>query len=243
MTVSSERIVRRKLADEVIDRLKAMIASGEMRPGDALPSERELIERFGVGRLPIREALQTLSNMGLIVISHGERARVREVTAQSVLKQIEAAATIMLSSSPNSLEQLKAARRFFERGMVREAAMRAGPDDIAALRATLDRQMKLIGKPEQFLSVDMRFHNEIAAISGNPIFAAVSEAMLSWLKQYHTDLLFWSGNEHITLAEHESILKHIAAHDPDGAEAAMVAHLDRSADLYAHQRAETTHAE
>ena len=64
MTDPSERIVRRKLADEIIDRLKAMIASGEMRPGDALPSERELIERFGVGRLPIREALQTLSNMG-----------------------------------------------------------------------------------------------------------------------------------------------------------------------------------
>ena len=167
----------------------------------------------------------------------------REVTAQSVLKQIEAAATIMLSASPNSLEQLKAARRFFERGMVREAAMRAGSADVAALRDTLDRQKALVGKPEQFLSVDMRFHNEIAAISGNPIFAAVSEAMLSWLKQYHTDLLFWSGNEHITLAEHETILQRIAAHDPDGAEAAMVAHLDRSADLYAHQRVETADTE
>jgi DNA-binding FadR family transcriptional regulator len=80
----------------------------------------------------------------------------------------------------------------------------------------------------------MRFHAQIAAISGNPIFEAVSEAMLSWLKEYHTELLIWSGKEKFTLSEHEEIIDRIEAGDPDGAEAAMTKHLDRSASLYEH---------
>jgi GntR family transcriptional regulator, sialic acid-inducible nan operon repressor len=80
----------------------------------------------------------------------------------------------------------------------------------------------------------MKFHAQIAAISGNPIFEAVSEAMLSWLKEYHTELLIWSGKEKFTLSEHEEIIDRIEAGDSDGAEAAMTKHLDRSASLYEH---------
>ena len=61
------------------------------------------------------------ANMGLVAISHGERAKVLQLTAQSILRQVDGAAKIMLSSSKDSLEHLKTARIFFERGMVREA--------------------------------------------------------------------------------------------------------------------------
>ena len=231
----SDRIVRRKLADEVFDRLKSMIAGGELQPGDAMPSERDLMQRFGVGRPAIREAMQQLSNMGLLTISHGERARVRQPTAKSIFQQVDAAAHLMLSTSPASLEHLKQARRFFERGMVREAAVKAKKAEIAALRATLAQQRGHLGQPAAFIGCDMRFHVQIAAITGNPLFEAVSEAMLGWLRQYHTELLIWSGNENLTLAEHEEIIKCVAAGDPDAAERAMIKHLDRSAMLYVHQ--------
>ena len=78
----SEPIVRRKLSDEVAVRLKNLVVSGILRPGDEMPSERELIGRFGVGRPAIREAMQALANMGLVAVSHGERARVLKLTAQ-----------------------------------------------------------------------------------------------------------------------------------------------------------------
>jgi DNA-binding FadR family transcriptional regulator len=78
----------------------------------------------------------------------------------------------------------------------------------------------------------MRFHAQIAAISGNPIFVGVSEALLGWLKVYHTELLIWSGKEKYTLAEHQEIIDRLEARDADGAEKTMVKHLERSRALY-----------
>ena len=77
----SDRIVRRKLSDLVLERMQALILGGEIGPGEALPSEHALMQRFGVGRPAVREALQTLQTMGLITISHGERSRVNALTA------------------------------------------------------------------------------------------------------------------------------------------------------------------
>jgi DNA-binding FadR family transcriptional regulator len=235
MTLISDPILRRKLSDEVFDRLKTFITSGELRPGDAMPSERSLMERFGVGRPAIREAMQQLSNMGLLTISHGERAKVRQPTAKSIFQQVDAAAHVMLSSSPASLEHLKQARRFFERGMVREAATKATPRDIAELRETLELQRAHLGDADAFIAADMRFHIQIATITGNPLFEAVSEALLGWLKEYRTEMLIWTGRENLTLAEHEEILKCVASGDPDAAERAMVKHIERSAALFVHQ--------
>jgi DNA-binding FadR family transcriptional regulator len=233
MNILSEPIVRRKLSDEVFARLKLLIETGELKAGDEMPSERELMERFGVGRPAIREAMQALAGKGLVEISHGERARVLQVTAQSIFRQVDLPAKLMLSGSADSLEHLKSARIFFERGMVREAAEKATPGAIADLHACLARQRDSLGNSEAFIAADMEFHQHIARISGNPIFAAVSEAMLGWLKSYHTEMLIWTGRENYTLAEHEEIIRAIEMGDPDRAEKAMIKHLERSRALYA----------
>jgi DNA-binding FadR family transcriptional regulator len=232
MSQPVEQIVRRKLSDEVFDRLERMITSGELKPGDEMPSERVLMERFGVGRPAIREAMQSLASMGLVNISHGERAKVLKLTAKSIFRQVDLTAKIMLSQSSDSLEHLKTTRIFFERGMAREAALKTTQEDVDDLRDIIERQRRSLGKAEEFISADMQFHTRIAQISGNPIFVAVSEAMLAWLKAYHTEMLIWTGKEKFTLVEHEEILDRLAANDADGAEAAVLKHLERSRALY-----------
>ncbi len=233
MNVVSEPIVRKKLSDEVFARLKHMIETGELKAGDEMPSERELMERYGVGRPAIREAMQALAGKGLVEISQGERAKVLRITAESIIRQVDLQAKLMLSGSSDSLEHLKSARVFFERGVVREAAAKATPDHIAELRALLDKQKQSLGDADTFIDADMEFHQCIARISGNPIFAAVSGAMLGWLKSYHTEMLIWSGRENVTLAEHEEIIRAIEKGNADLAEQVMIKHLERSRALYA----------
>lgn len=231
---ANDRIVRRKLSEQVFERLRELMASGELPPGAPMPSERDLMERFGVGRPAVREALQHMHTMGLITISHGERSRVNELSADSVLSRVDDVARMLLSSEPEQLEHLKEARRMFECGLVRVAAQSATARDVADLRDLIEGQRARIGDAEDFVTQDMGFHNRIAAISGNPILMATSQSMLRWLFHYHGMLLHWSGNEDVTLREHAQIVDLIEARDAEGAVAAMQAHLDRSNPLYRH---------
>ena len=134
--IESEPIRRRKLSHEILDRLLARITQGELAAGDHLPSERDLMSQYGVGRPAVREAMQALERMGFIAITHGERARIVAPTARTMIDQVALSARHLLATSATSLEQLKEARVFFEAGMVRIAAERASKADIARVCAS-----------------------------------------------------------------------------------------------------------
>jgi DNA-binding FadR family transcriptional regulator len=227
-----EPIHRRKLSHEVVERLLSRIESGEIAPGDPLPSERELMEAYQVGRPAIREALQSLERWGLVTITHGERARLVVPTAGNLLAQVQEGARHLLRSEPHSLDHLKDARLFLETGMARLAAQRATPEGVAALRARLDDQREALTHLEDFLDLDMAFHRELALLSGNPIFPAIIEAMFGWLAAFYRSLVRAPGAELLTLAEHERILAAIEAGDPEAAATAMGDHLTRANELY-----------
>ncbi|WDR01323.1 GntR family transcriptional regulator [Devosia algicola] len=125
-----EPLKKKKLYQEILDRLIAAISSQEYPAGSQLPSERELMERFGVGRPAIREAMLTLQQMGLVIISHGERARVVEPTADQIIDQVSNAMVMMLATNQRGMEDLKEARIFMETGLVALAAKRATASDI-----------------------------------------------------------------------------------------------------------------
>ena len=231
-----DKIVRRKLSDQVLERMEDLILRGGIAPGDTLPSEHALMDRFGVGRPAIREAMQALHTRGLITISHGERSRVNALTPEAVLRQGDAVARMLLSAAPENLEELKQARALFELGMVRFGAARATPEDVAELRGLIERQRARLGEPAAFIEADIDFHVRLAGLSGNRILSAVSQAMLGWLFRFHSDLLIWSGHEDVTLAEHAGIVDAIEAADAERAAAAMEAHLARSNALYRHPK-------
>jgi DNA-binding FadR family transcriptional regulator len=229
---SPSPIIRRKLSQDVFDRLIGRINKGEFTTGGLLPSERQLMEEFQVGRPAVREALQDLQRIGLVVITHGEGARLVEPTTSSVLGQIAVTVHHVLANSSQNLQHLKDARMFFELGMVRLAAARATADDIAALTRCIADMEASAAEFSAFMRGDMAFHRQIATITGNPIFVSVSEALLGWLGEYHVGELRKLGREQQTLEEHRQIVDRIAAHDVDGAAAAMLAHQTRASDLY-----------
>src|SRR5215470_1584928 len=130
-------IRRRKLYEEVADRLEAMIHEGTYAPGDRLPSERELMKQYGVGRPAVREALFALQKMGLVAINSGERARVTQPTPKVVFESLAGAARHLLGA-PDGVRHFQEARAFFEIGLARYAAEHATAADIEALRDALD---------------------------------------------------------------------------------------------------------
>jgi DNA-binding FadR family transcriptional regulator len=229
----TQKITKRKLSDDVLDRLMELIQSGHYAPGDTFPSERQLMERFGVGRPAVREAMQSLQNAGLISVKQGHRPKVTEPTATGIISQIDIAAQHLLNQSPSSLEHLKDARLLFEVGVVRRAAEKATEKDAARMQAALDLQEECYQTdPDKFVKADIAFHIAIAETTGNPILVATERAMLGWLKTYNSKIVRLDGKEHITLDEHRKIFEYIVANDPDAAAFAMTDHLNRSREIF-----------
>lgn len=240
---NGEKLVRRKLADQVLDRLLGMIERGEAPPGSRLPGERALMARFGVGRPAVREALQSLERMGLIRIQHGERAEVVRLDPNHVLRRMDAAARQLLTSSPEMREALKEARLAFEQFIAREAARRAGRKDVERLRESLAAQKAACGDPARFVRADMRFHITLAELSGNPIYPALAEAMLGWIFGFFPRLLRAPNVEDLTLKEHAAILRAVEKKDPEAAARAMKRHLARAHPRYRQAEAQAPPAE
>ena len=226
-----ETITKRKLSHQVLDRLIAAIGSKEYPPGSQLPSERQLMTRYGVGRPAIREAMQKMEQMGLIRISQGERARVIVPSPSSIIDQITSAMIHLLAISPRGLEDLKEARLLFETGLVRVATERATREGIEALRLALIECQETKGTP-RFVAADMAFHRRIAAMSGNHFIEAVSQNLLEWISRFRRELVSVRGAERLTVDEHERIYRSIASGDADAAAKAMTEHLTRANALY-----------
>lgn len=225
---ADSKIVRLKLSDQVFERLREMVASGELTAGDVVPSERVLMERFGVGRPAVREALQAMQSKGLITITHGGRSRVNALTAGIAFDQVDDIAKLLLSSEPANIDHLKQVRFILELGTVRIAAQKCTSKDADELADLIEQQRARLGDAEAFMKSDIAFHSRLAAITGNPLIQAITEMMLTWLFEYHSSLLLWSGREETTLDEHAAILGFLRSNDESGAARAMEGHLNRA---------------
>ena len=227
----SEVIQRRRLFHEVADRLQDMILSGVLQVGDPLPSERELVERYGVGRSAIREALLSLERAKLITISGGERARVAKPSAEAMLAGVSGSVRQFLRD-PAGVRHLQDARAVLEVALVRDAARSATPEDIERLGAALADNEQAVGHVQQFERTDVSFHFIFADMSRNPIFMALHQAMVAWLVEQRSITLTTEGADRGAAECHRRIFEAVDAHDPDAAEREMRAHLDEVGRLY-----------
>jgi DNA-binding FadR family transcriptional regulator len=230
-TQARNPIRRRKLYEEVAQRIEEMIHNGRYAPGDQLPSEKEIMEELGVGRSTVREAMLSLQKMGLTSVKSGERARVTEPTAQVLVNELSGAARLLLAQ-PGGVQRFQEARALFEIGLARAAAQRATDDDLRHLKNTLDANFHAIGDPVEFVRTDVAFHYAIAVIPRNTIFTALYDAVVEWLTEQREISGRAPMSPELAYAAHKRIYAAIAAHDAMAAEAAMQDHLDQVARFY-----------
>jgi GntR family transcriptional regulator, transcriptional repressor for pyruvate dehydrogenase complex len=200
----------------------------ELDPGSPLPSESELAEELRVSRLTVREAVKSLQARGLIAVRHGRRPVVKPLTATA----IEDFFTASIRREPRNFLDLLEARRALETHIASLAAARASRASIRAMADTLDAMRAAIDDEEAFNRADVRFHEALAAASGNQILIFLIEAMarpLNASRQLSRRGLLASGhNLGEVIDEHERIFHCVVGGDAAGAAQAMRAHLEQT---------------
>ncbi len=183
-------MLRQNKQELVIKHLERKILSRSIEPGDKLPSERELQDKFNIGRGTIRESFRTLQQMGLIEIRKGAKggAFVKEVDSGQV-SQILA---VLIRHKRISTKHLAEFRGAIEPIIAAHAAERATPDDIENMEQLLNVGLKLIeskqNKFTEFYQWETNMHAELARISGNPIFEWLSGIFVSDLTPHKESL-------------------------------------------------------
>lgn len=217
-----EPIKRVKLYEEVAARIRGLIASGELGPGQALPSERKLAEQFRVGRAVIREAIRQLEVSGLVESRHGGGNYVREITVEHLVAPI---ASVLNGMAPLR-EELMDARLFFEPQIAREAAARATPEDLRRLQEAISRQEERVAGGSSGAEEDAEFHELLASATHNTVVERVMEVIDGLLEDSQARLFRSVERSEISLEGNRRILEAVARHDQEAAQAAMVKHLE-----------------
>lgn len=226
----SKLIKRRKLYEQIAELIQEEIAHGLLKVGEQLPSERDIMAKYGVGRAAVREALFALAKMGLIAISSGERARVIEPSPAVVVRELSGAARLFLNTE-TGIRQFQEARLVFETALARRAAEIATAEDLATIRAALDANLAA-HELKRFAETDVAFHGAIAKVGGNPIFPAISDAVTEWLYAQRHGTARVPRAAQLAREWHEKIYQAIAAHDVAAADAAMRGHIEQVNGFY-----------
>jgi GntR family transcriptional regulator, transcriptional repressor for pyruvate dehydrogenase complex len=217
-----EQVVREpRLSDKVADILLETILSKRLKVGDRLPSERELGEQFGVSRTVVREAVRAVVAKGVIEVRSGSGLRVAAVDALAVSESM----SLFLRGGTLDFEKVHEVRALLEVHIAGVAAERADTQDVARLRDVHKRMRHETADVEAAARDDLEFHRVIARSTKNDLYLLLMDSIGSALIDIRRANL-GSGSSPMTLDQHERVLERIAAHDQEGARAAMQAHLD-----------------
>src|SRR6266542_3194849 len=218
---------RRSVVDSVIERLEELIFT-RLQPGEALPSEGQLAEALAVSRLSVREATRTLAARGLLEISKGRRARVAAPNGGLVGDFFQ----IAVRRDPRALLDLLDVRRALEVHIAALAARRATSSEIADMEMSIDAMRAAGGEFEAFHTADIRFHENLAAASGNRLFVFLIEAFAEPLRESRERSFAGhrarDGHADDVIEQHKAILDAVKARNPKAAAQAMREHLQQT---------------
>ncbi|MFK4826064.1 FCD domain-containing protein [Paenochrobactrum sp. BZR 588] len=222
---------RERLSDKIAKDIEARILSGELSIGDKLPSERDLMVYYGVGRPAVREALLWLNKTGILAVSNGDRTRVTEPDPRELLQLLSGAAKLLIARD-EGIREFQKTRIFVEVAMVREASRLASDADIAALEKLLIANAESAGDNGLFSKTDDAFHQYIVSIVQNSLLDALYDVVLELLEDQRRMSLSHPDALTKAMAAHRNIFEAIRDRDADRAEAAMRAHLDTVVETY-----------
>lgn len=222
MTLNGNEVERTRITEKIARQIATQLVESKLKPGDKLPSESDLMKKFGVGRSSLREALGLLGFMGLLDIRPGSGARVTDYPESFLSKPLSWG----LLFAGHQIRELQEARIIIEEAAVELAAARANEKDIEEMERYLDQMEAQQNDLQKATKDDLLFHIAIAKSSHNHILKnmlyQIRTPMSKWIEQ----ALGISGVFSSALTEHRAIIQSIKNRDAKAAKSAMSHHIE-----------------
>jgi GntR family transcriptional repressor for pyruvate dehydrogenase complex len=222
--LGAEAIAPRRLAEGVLAALSAAILDGRLPAGAALPSEAALAARFGVSKQTVREAIRELASLGVLEVFSGRATRVRTLDAEPLARFWRFA----VGTSHDALAEAVELRRLLEPPIARLAALRADAASLAGIEEALGRMRKAAGDIPAWIAADLDFHEAVARAAGNRLallqVRGLRPVVELLMQHFNRSRPRTEADWQATLRRHVRVAAAIAAHNPDAAQAAMLAH-------------------
>jgi len=215
----------RKNYEQIVEQIKSMVAEGNLKPGDKLPSERNMSDRLNVSRASVREALSALNLMGLVEIKSGEGTFIKQTSVDSIIEPL----AIVLLLERDTIIGILEVRKGLEVEAAGLAAIRHDKEDLAKMREALDEMKKDIKSLEIGEKADWKFHYAIAQASQNVLLTrlmnTISDTIENTMRTSRHKLYSTKNMPLLLLNAHEGIYEAIAARNSLEARKRMYEHL------------------
>ncbi len=211
-----------RLYEQIVKQVEDSILSGQLKPGDQLPAERDLAQRFGVSRTAVREAVKTLREKGLVEAYSGKGTFITNGTSQAIRQSLDLMIRINQAEGSAHLAEL---RQVLEPEIAALAAPRIEEQLLATMReavATMDRNLH---DPDAYVEADLDFHLALAEAAGNPLILSLLDSIVGLLREQRSRIFNVDGGPERGQYHHKRILAAIENRDPEKACDAMRAHL------------------
>ena len=210
------------LTDEAIDKIKEMIVSGALGPGDRLPKEADLAERLGLSRNSLREAVKALSIIKVLDVRQGDGTYVTSLSPDLLLESLS---FVVDFHRDDTVLQFLEVRRILEPAATALASRRMTDSEIAKLQRVLD-ELGASPSVEALVANDLEFHRAIASGSGNAALCS----LIDGLSGPTTRARIWRGLTQEgavdkTREQHQAIVDAIAAREPELARSWATVHI------------------
>ncbi len=210
-----------KVSDGIVDQIRNLISQGNLKPGDRLPPERELIQEFDVSRPSLREALNSLVAMGFLEIK-GKRTFVRSVASESMQNPL----LLLIKADTQKIFDLIEVRKAIEGWSAFLAAQRATEEDINQLGSIIEEMKKAFEKGQSWERQDADFHLGIAQATHNTIQTHVMSTIYDLLRESVAKVFKNRAKVKKLLDHHQRIFNAIKNHSPDKAREKTLEHLN-----------------
>lgn len=211
------------LSTRVIRQIEDLILQKKLKPGDRLPSERDLAEQLAVSRTVVREAIRSLVAKGLLKVRPGIGATIRQPSAATVTESVHL--FLRTGGAELTYNKVHEIRRVLEIEIAGLAAQRRTADDLVQLERILGGMAALDDDRERFAETDVKFHAALAEATQNELFSLLLDSIADIMLEVRYSGFELAGAPERALGYHRAIYEQVKAGDPNGARNAMREHL------------------